>query len=587
MSVLAAGSARAASGGAERLPLVTLAGLAIAFAAFGLLVYRGALTGPFISDDSLLIQTNPFLVRPLTELVPAVFAPAGEARHYAGGNYAPVMHLAHAVEGRLFHGDTRGYHYVNVLVHALNGALLAALLLRAGLPRAACLAASALFVFHPANVEVVAWISQLRSLLAMAGALGALYLLPVSPVASAALFALGLLAKASASFALPMAAVFVWASWRRGERVRREALGVALWLAVFLVYAPIQLPVFSSMSRAIGDPYPDLGIHLRSILAIFARYLAMAATGYGTSAYHEPQPVHSWLDPWWLAGLVASLCLAARIAWTLRRADPEAGWWLGALAAHAPVSQVLPFMFGMGDRYLYFALPGLIGGACLAGKQLAQRASLRAHLPLLSRAALAVALLWVGAFAWQSSRRAPLWQHEGYLLQDAAAHYPDGAVGHYVRAVLALEHRDPDTALAELRESAVRGGGFAHPFYGDPWLTPLHADPRYQQLIRDMAQMEIDASRARPPVTQSGFFILANSHYLHGDPDEAIELLERCARDGGPLQADALRLADRIRREKNGLVKTGPFSAVPKTGAKPIFDFPSGRPLGPDEWPEP
>ena len=46
-------------------------------------------------------------------------------------------------------------------------------------------------------------------------------------------------------------------------------------------------------------------------------------------------------------------------------------------------------------------------------------------------------------------------------------------------------------------------------------------------------------------------------------------------------------LPDRIRREKNGLVTTGPFSAVPKTGAKPIFDFPSGRPLGPDEWPEP
>src|SRR5262245_24994617 len=101
MSDLAAGSARAASGGAERLPLQTLAALAIAFAAFGLLVYRGALAGPFISDDSLLIQGNPFLALPLKELVPAVFAPAGDARHYAGGNYAPVMHLAHAVEGRL------------------------------------------------------------------------------------------------------------------------------------------------------------------------------------------------------------------------------------------------------------------------------------------------------------------------------------------------------------------------------------------------------------------------------------------------------------------------------------------------------
>jgi tetratricopeptide (TPR) repeat protein len=386
-----------------------------------------------------------------------------------------------------------------------------------------------------------------------------------------------------------MAAAFTWARHVRGEPVRAELVGLALWVAALAVYAPIQLPFFSSMSRAVGEPYPDAWTHFRSIAAIGARYLAMAATGYGASAYHEPEPVRSNFDPWWLAGLVAGLCLAARIAWTLRCANPEAGWWLGALAAYAPVSQTLPFMFGMGDRYLYFALPGLIGGAFLAGREAAQQRAVRAPIawrPWLRRAAWGGAALWIALFAQQSTRRAPLWQHEGYLLDDAARHYPNGAVGHYVRGVLALERRDPDTALAELRASAERGGGFAHPFYGDPWLTPLHADPRFQALIRDMAQMEIDAARERPPTSQPQIVILANANYLRGDLDRAIELLERALRMRGPLDADALQLLERIRRERSEVATTGPFSALPKTGSKPIFDFPSGRPLGPDEWPD-
>jgi tetratricopeptide (TPR) repeat protein len=569
-------------------------GLYVAFAAFGLLVYRGAMTGPFLSDDSLLIITNPYLVLPVSELVPAVFAPTGEARHYAGGNYAPLLHLAHAFEGRMFRGDMRGYHLVNVLVHALNGVLLFALLLRAGLARAVCFAASALFLLHPANVEAVAWISQLRTLLSLACALAALLLLQSAPLASAGLFAAGLLAKASASFALPMAAVFLWARYRRGEPIRSVATGLALWLAAFAVYAPIQFPVFSTMSRAFSDPYPDAWIHLRSIAAIGARYLAMAATGYGVSAYHEPTPVHSNLDPWWLAGVAAALCFSARIAVTLRRALPEAGWWLGAAAAFAPVSQWLPFMFGMGDRYLYFVLPGLLGGACLAGSELCERIAGRMRrsgraglLPWLQRAALAGALLWASAFALHASQRAGLWQAEGLLLEDAASKYPDGAVGHYVRAVLALERRDPDTALEELRASALRGGAFAHPFFGDPWLLPLHGDPRFRTLLKDISQMGIDDARQRKPTTQSQIYILAGAHYMRGELDDAITTLEKALRVGGPLDAEALRLLERIRLERSGQAQTGPFSSVPETGPKPSFDFPSGRRLAADEWPEP
>src|SRR5207249_1579811 len=110
------------------------------------------------------------------------------------------------------------------------------------------------------------------------------------------------------------------------------------------------------------------------------------------------------------------------------------------------------------------------------------------------------------AFALQARERAALWLGEGFLLEDSAAHYPDGSVAHYVRAVLALERRDPDTALAELRASAERGGGFSHPFYGDKWLTPLFADPRFQSLVKEMAQMDIDRAREHEPTDQPALY---------------------------------------------------------------------------------
>ena len=76
-------------------------------------------------------------------------------------NYAPVHLLLHAFEWSLFGENVRGYHLVNLGVHALAALLLAIFFRRTGIPRNAALGAAAIFLVHPANVEAVAWISQL------------------------------------------------------------------------------------------------------------------------------------------------------------------------------------------------------------------------------------------------------------------------------------------------------------------------------------------------------------------------------------------------------------------------------------------
>ena len=113
------------------------------FAVIGLVVYRGALLGPFISDDAAYITQNPYLGAPWSILFFELFDPTGDLRFYTMGNYAPIHTLIHAIEWRSWGNQTAGYHIVNVALHALNATLLVALLQASKLPRVAAIVSGA------------------------------------------------------------------------------------------------------------------------------------------------------------------------------------------------------------------------------------------------------------------------------------------------------------------------------------------------------------------------------------------------------------------------------------------------------------
>jgi len=518
------------------------AGLRAAFflasLAISLVVYHAALGGPFVSDD-LLYLVNNVSVRELDRAgLPALLDPFG-APTLEVGNYAPMLLLAHAAEWRAFGTDVRGYHVANVVLHALCATLLLALLLRHGVARGLALFAAGVFLLHPANVEAVAWISQLKSVLALALALGALLALERHPLAATGLFAAALLTKAIAAFALPMAAGLAWARSAAPIAPRRAAW-LAAWVLVLALVGVPQLAATDQIGRAWAPPHADLASHARFVAWVGWRYVTLAATGLGTSAFHEPAPV-GWLSPGWVLGLLVGLALLVRAASAIRDRSPEGALWLGALAAFAPVSQLIPFYFALGDRYLYFMLPGLLGGAALLaqGRLSAAPASVRRVGSL-----LAVSLLL--AFALLSQQRAALWRDELLLLADSAAHYPHGGSAHFVRAVVATHRGRPDDAIAALRASADRGYHFMRSFDGDPLLAPLRSREDFQALIRDIARRQIAYAEERRFDTPPQLRGLAAAHLYLGEYDRAIEVYERAIRQGGPLQSiliDELQVA--------------------------------------------
>jgi len=212
-----------------------VAWLALPFALIALALYAPALRGPFVSDDLHYVATNPYVHDPSPANVAAIVEPWSAATVMVV-NYAPVQMLGHALEWQIFGPRTPGYHVVNVLLHALGAALLVRVFARAGLAPAASVLGGLLFLVHPANVEAVAWVSQLKSPASLALSLAALLAHPRRPALAATCFGLALLAKPTAVFALPVAALL---DWSRDGRVRVGWL--ALWAALFALYASVEL----------------------------------------------------------------------------------------------------------------------------------------------------------------------------------------------------------------------------------------------------------------------------------------------------------------------------------------------------------
>jgi Flp pilus assembly protein TadD len=119
------------------------------------------LHGGFVWDDDFHVIISPVL-RDLAGLGRIWIDPTSIPQYY------PLVHSTFWIEYQLWGLTPRGYHVVNVLLHALNAVLLWRVLLRLGLGGAASLFAACTFALHPVHVESVAWITERKNVLSAA-----------------------------------------------------------------------------------------------------------------------------------------------------------------------------------------------------------------------------------------------------------------------------------------------------------------------------------------------------------------------------------------------------------------------------------
>ena len=77
----------------------------------------------------------------------------------------PLDWLSHMLDVQLFGPSPGAHHLVNVLIHALNVALVYGVLARMTAMPGRSAVVAAIFAVHPLNVEAVAWISERKELL--------------------------------------------------------------------------------------------------------------------------------------------------------------------------------------------------------------------------------------------------------------------------------------------------------------------------------------------------------------------------------------------------------------------------------------
>ncbi len=540
-----AGDRPGARRGGPRDALLLLAG----FVLIALALYAPIMNAGWLSDDLSVIAGNPYVQELSLENLGVVLDPYGAATAYAF-NYSPVHLLLHAVNIQLFGGSFWGHHFVNVLLHALTALLFVLLLRSSKLPYSVAAAAGFLFLVHPANAESVALIFQAKTTLSTALALGALLCFFRWPLASVALFGLALLTKITAVFALP--GLFLLVRARRAEP-DREVPGfawVAAWAFVLVLVSLPELEAFRRTGQA-GSGMGE-GFQLaRSIVGIAGRYLVMAASSVGVSPLHNPEPSASWLDPWFLAGCVALGLLGWRSARAFLRRDEEAAYWGMAAAGFFPVCQLFPFLYPMADRYLYTMLVGLLGGACLALRQVpaawAPTAGWTRRIPGLARpgalvaAGLLVAAVGLGAV---TSSRVGVFRTEQAMTREGARNYPNGIAANLRALQLAGPIGNAAAAAEAVRNLDALGFAAYNGLVNDAGLNRVARDPAYRAAIQDMAGYWIERIGPLEERFQIEYQQLAYSHLVREELRESLEAAEQGLALGGPHDADLRAIRD-------------------------------------------
>ncbi len=124
----------------------------------------------FVFDDDFLVVQNQFL-REAWSPLRAFAQPFWYGTPFSGGYYRPLVAASLALNGRFLGWGPASFHLVNVLLHALNAALLLLLLRRLTVPEWPAYFAALFFAVHPA----AAW--PVASVVARVDLLPALFLL--------------------------------------------------------------------------------------------------------------------------------------------------------------------------------------------------------------------------------------------------------------------------------------------------------------------------------------------------------------------------------------------------------------------------
>jgi tetratricopeptide (TPR) repeat protein len=427
--------------------------LAIALVILTFLAYLPALRCGYVWDDDFYVTKNPLLT-----------APDGLERIWFSAHnqsqYFPLVYTTLRFEHTLWGLHPVGYHFVNILFHALNALLVWAVLRKLALPGAWL--AAAIWAVHPVNVESVAWITELKNTQSTL-----FYLLALLAWMKYAdretgrpwrFYGLALVLQALALFskttACTLPAALLLVLWLRKEPIGwRRLVQVAPFLAL-----GVAMGLFSIWWEAhLGNYRKELDYTFNALerVLIATRALWFYATKlvWPTKlAFSYPRWEIDVRDPRQYTWLIGCVVIALFL------------WWRRRVLGRAPVAAVVFFVAALSpllgfiplytfrytfvaDHYQYVASIGLIA---LFAAAVSSRVDTW-QLGTTGRCALLASLLFaLGALTW---RQAHIYHDEESLWRDTIAKNPASWMAHTDLAGVLLESGRATEALEEAEQT--------------------------------------------------------------------------------------------------------------------------------------
>lgn len=467
------------------------------------------------------------------------------------GHYIPLTWLTLAADYALWGMNPRGYHATNVLLHAVNAALVF-LIARRLLHRhavAAAVTAALAFGLHPLRAESVAWVTERRDLLSGSFVLFALlaYLRAADReglaharwlTASLAAFAASLLSK-SITMTFPLVLLLLDAYPLR----RRALLEKVPFACLGALGAVVSLAALRTTTVTSWEAY---GAAPRFAMTMFslAFYVSRTLVPIGLSPLYElPVTVDPLGREFVLSTVVTVGLTAAAIGWR-RRAPWFTAAWSAYVVVVLPISG--PVHAGLQlahDRYSYLScLPWALLAGAGVGALIDARRRRSISAPVCAASAAAV-LVTIAGWSYLTAQQVRVWRDSETLWSAAIAVDPACAICRSNLGSAQLKAGRLDAAFSELLAAIALRPGRATPH--NTLGAVLYRQGRYAESAREFDL----AVRLKPgfaePINNLGVL------YVHlGKLDEAVRQFEAALKlrpDYVEARENLIRVMARVR----------------------------------------
>ena len=449
--------------------------------------------------------------------------------HVHSQNWHPLTTMSHMLDCQLFGLKPGAHHFVNVLLHSANVALLFLLLAQITERLWSSAFVAAIFAIHPLRIESVAWVSERKDVLS-----GLFFMLTLLAyfhyarerkvgrhVTMSILFACGLMSKPML-VTLPIVLLLLdyWPLNRcQRSDVRDRNILSASWIRLVVEKIPLFVLSIASAAGTLVAQNEGIGLVRLDVLPLSWRFTNALSTFLVyiwqmiwpvdlAVAYSHPGK----LPIWQVAGSAALLTAVTLGVFALRKRSPYliVGWCWYLIMLVPVIGLVQVGGQAHADRYTYLPQIGLYIAATWGIVDLSR--SWRYRSPILGvAAAIMISALSLGAanqvWYWHDSER--LWRH-------TLAVTTANDVAHLGLGQLFLDQKRVDDAIAELQTVVVR-----HPNDVDAKLKLASALSEKEGRTNDaIAEYEAAARIGPNPEVET---TLANLLLEQGRIDKAIQ----------------------------------------------------------------